>query len=166
MSKIYEAAESVESIARTLLNTYHPELITARIRYYFVSEGSMESGRPILGKARKMSGALQYLTDHDFTVEVALNTWNDLQEHQRKALVDHLLEYCTGEEDEDSGEMKWATRKPDVKEFATILSRHGAWNDGLVGVVRVAQNIRISEQVQEVVAEAEAEAEESVMTHN
>lgn len=155
MSKTYADAESVQTYAQRIIPTYHPELATARIRYIFVDKASMKSGRPVLGKARKLSGALEYLLANDFLVEIALDMWNGLDETARTALVDHLLEWCTGEEDEETGDMKWTVREPDVREFSTILRRHGAWNEGLVGFVEVARAINIDERVREVTEEAE-----------
>jgi hypothetical protein len=157
MPKEYVSAESVETVAQGILPTFHAELVEARIRYYFVSEHAMKGGRPVYGKARKMSGAMRYLVDYDFVVEIAMDLWNDLDGPQRTAVVDHLLEYCTGEADEESGEMKYTMREPDVKEFATILTRHGAWNDTLVGLVQIAQRINIDERVREVTSEINAE---------
>ena len=75
------------------------------------------------------------------------------------ALVDHLLERCTGEEDEKTGDMKWSIREPEVQEFATILRRHGAWHIGLTSFVEVAQSIELDEVIQE---EAEIDIEDLV----
>jgi preprotein translocase subunit Sss1 len=164
MAKEYLDADSVQVLAGTLLPTYHPELIDAKIKYFFVTEHSMKGGRPVYGKAKKLSGAMQYLAGGiDFAIEIAMDLYNGLDEAQRKAVVDHLLEYCTGEEDEESGDMTWTMREPDVKEFASILSRHGAWNDTLIGLVQVAQRLHIEERVQEVVDQAAAEG---VQTQN
>jgi hypothetical protein len=151
MSKVYENAESVETIAERLLPTYHSELATARMKYIFVDKASMKNGKPVLGKVRKITGASEFLLEKDFLVEIALDRWNDLAPVQREALVDHLLERCFGEEDEETAEMKWKLREPDVQEFATILRRHGAWNDDLVALLSVAQSIRVDARVQEVV---------------
>jgi hypothetical protein len=152
MSKIYALAESVTTIAQRILSTYHPELATARIQYLFVEKASMKNGRPVLGKVRKVSGAIEFLTELDFLIEVALDQWNELAENQRTALVDHLLERCMGTEDEnDGGEMKWSLREPDVQEFTSILSRYGAWTDELAGLVSVAQKIDVSARVQDVI---------------
>lgn len=151
MAREYGAAESVEEIALRLIPTYHPELATARIAYIFVDKASKRGGRAVLGKARKISGALEYLLQQDFIVEVALECWNELADRQRNALVDHLLESCTGEEDETTGEMKWVMREAEVKEFASILSRHGAWTDELSGMVEIAQRLNLEARAQEVV---------------
>lgn len=155
MPKEYQDAESVEAMAQQILPTFHAELAEANIKYYFVTEHSQKGGRPIFGKAKKFSGASQYLAAGiDFAIEVAQDLWNAMEEPQKRATIDHLLEYCTGEEDEESGEMKYTMREPDVKEFATILRRHGAYNDDLVGLVQVAHTINIDARVQEIVDEA------------
>ncbi len=159
MGKEYGMAEAVEEMATRLIPNYHPELATARVKYIYVDKASQKAGRPVLGKVRKVSGALQFLLECDFLIEVALETWNELTPQQRSALVDHLLERCFGEEDESSGEMKWSVREPDVQEFSSILQRHGAWNDELNGFVSIAQRVQIDDMVNDVVSNT---AEESV----
>jgi hypothetical protein len=158
MPKDYVDAETVEVMAQKILGTFHPELAEARIKYYFVSEHSSRGGRSITGKARKLSGAAQYLAGgYHFAIEVAMDLWNQMDEAQRQATLDHLLEYCTGEEDEETHEMNYKMREPDVKEFSTILRRHGAYNEDITELVGVAQGIRIQQRVQEVVDENAAE---------
>ena len=151
MAREYGPAESVEEIAKRLIPTYHPEIASARIVYIFVDKASKKSGKLVPGKARRVSGALEYLLEQDFIVEVALECWNEMGEKQRNALVDHLLESCTGIEDEQNGEMKWAMREADVREFTSILNRHGAWTDELSGMVEVAQRLNLEAKAQEVV---------------
>ena len=153
MAKFYGSAEEVEEVANSLIPTYHSELATARIEYVFVSVASKKNGRPVLGKSRKVSGVLEYLLEKDFMVEVALDCWNEASNRQKEALVDHLLECCTGEEEEDTGDMKWKIRQPDVNEFTSILNRHGAWNETLADLVDVAQRLNIEARVQEVTDE-------------
>lgn len=143
MPKVYSEAESVRSLSGGLIANYHPELANARIRYIFVDKASSKGGIDVLGKTRKISGPLEYLLELDFLIEIAADRWHDMDNTQRTALVDHLLERCTGEEDEKSGEMKWKIREPDVQEFASILRRHGAWNDQLTGFVSVAHEIEV-----------------------
>lgn len=148
--KIYGGADSVEEIAMRLLPTYHPELATARIAYVFVDVASKKAGRPVFGKVRKVSGALEFLLEKDFIIEVALDVWNEADNRRRHAIVDHLLEKCTGEEDEASGDYKWSLRTPDVHEFTSILNRHGAWTEELTGMVEVAQRLNLEAVAQEV----------------
>jgi len=149
MAKVYSSAETVESIAGGLIPNYHPELATARIMYAFVDKASQKGGKDVLGKVRKLAGLQEWAMERDFVIEVALDKWNELSESQRTALTDHLLERCFGEEEEESGAMKWRLREPDVQEFSTILERHGAWHESLVGFVTVAHSINIDDIVEE-----------------
>src|ERR1700760_1779335 len=102
MPKVYSEGETVEIIAKPLIPTYHPELATARFKYVFVDKASMKGGRPIFGKVKKLTGISEFLIEADFVIEIAADQWNEMPEPQRTALVDHLLERCTGEEDEQT----------------------------------------------------------------
>lgn len=158
--KVYSDAEVVKALAGGVIANYHPELATARLRFIFVDTASKKGGLPVLGKARKVAGALEYLLELDFLIEIAADQWNDMGQEQREALVDHLLERCTGEEDEKTGEMKWTLREPDVQEFSAILRRHGAWNDALTGFVSVAQEIEVDTLAREEANVDTAESQE------
>ncbi len=142
MSQVWSDAESVESLAEGLISSHHPELATATFRYIFKEKASSKGGKKIYGSVKKMSEEGKFLTagNPDFVVIVALECWNELDSNKRLALVDHLLERCTGEED-DKGEMKWSTRDPDVHEFASILSRHGTWTESLENFASVAASL-------------------------
>jgi len=144
MAQTYENAEAVEAIANSLIPTYHPDLATARIRYVFKEKAGKKGGKTVYGTIKKMSDLMVFLIEADFLIEMALDAWNEMDAQKRTAAVDHLLERVYGEEDENSGEMKLKLREPDVQEFSSILSRHGAWNDDLVGFLTVAQTIDLS----------------------
>lgn len=159
MSADYSSAESVQAVAQSLMATYHPELATARIAYLFIDRVPKKGGRELLGKAVKVSGRWQELTELDFCIEVSLPKWQDLTDDQRNALIDHLLERCSGEESEEDGSYKWSLREPDVQEFSTILQRHGIWNESLTGFVQVAQSLNIADIVREETGEDVEEAE-------
>lgn len=159
MPKLYGTAEQVEEIAQRLIPTYHPELATARMAYIFVDVASKKNGRPVLGKAGKVTGKWEFMVEKDFVIEVALDEWNNMDNRKREALVDHLLENCTGEEDETNGDMKWKMRTPDIQEFTSILNRHGAWNDELAGLVEVAQRLNLEARAQEVTDSVETQTQ-------
>ena len=157
MPKMYSDAESVGKIAASLIPQHHPELASARMLYAFVDVGSKKNDLPVYGKVRKITGLLEYYLEADFVIEVALDHWNELRDTQRAAVVDHLLERCTGVEDEKSGAMKWTVREPEVQEFATILRRQGAWHEGLNAFVSIAKQINLDALV--------AEAEQEIVTN-
>lgn len=171
MAKSYFTAETVETIAAGLIPNYHPELATARIIYLFVDKASKKGGKDVLGKAQKVTGWTQFALERDFMIVIASDKWNDLEVNQRTALVDHLLEHCTGEEDEeDGGAMKWTAREPDVKEFGVILERYGAWHEDLVNFVNIAQSVEldniIEDEAEVDLATALTETETTTTTQN
>lgn len=144
MAKTYSDAEAVKMIASGLIPNYHPELATARIMYIHVDKASSKGGVKLAGKARKLSGFTEWALKYDFVLEIAQDSWNELDSNGRTALVDHLLERCTAEEnDADGGSMSWKVREPEVQEFASILQRYGAWHAGLVPLIQVAKEIDI-----------------------
>jgi hypothetical protein len=146
MPQIYGDIESVKLIAEKLISTYHPELAEASIRYISKEKAGKKGGKPVLGTIKKMSDQMKFLVEGnpDFLMELPLDIWNELDATKRTALVDHLLERATGEEDEQTSEMKWTTREPDVYEFSSILRRHGAWTEDLSGFCSVAKTVDLS----------------------
>ncbi len=154
MPRIYANAESVETIATQLIPVFHPHLASARINYVTVDKAGMKGGRPVLGKASRVTGVHEYLLELDFLIVVAADQWNELSSEQRTALVDHLLEHCFGEEDEQTGELKWSVREPEVQEFVTILRRRGAWTTDLANFVSVAKTVDLDTIIEELAEEA------------
>ena len=161
MSNVYGEGEEVANIANDLISTYHPELATAKFRFILKEKASKKGGRPVMGSVKKMSDLMVYLIEADFLMEVPLEIWNSLDHTKRTALVDHLLERCTGEEDEETGEMKWKVREPDVHEFNSILRRYGAWNNDLAEFSSVAKTLNL-EFMTEDEGESDGEVEELV----
>jgi hypothetical protein len=144
MPQTYENAESVQVIAERLISTYHPHLSTAVFKFVFKEKAGKKGGKQVLGTVKKMSDLMFFLIESHYLMEIPLDVWNDLDATKRTALVDHLLERCTGEEDEQTAEMKFSTREPDVHEFSSILRRYGAWTEDLSGFVSVAKTIDLS----------------------
>lgn len=157
MAQIYEPAEAVENIARSLIPTHHPHLATARIRFLFKEKAGKKGGRVVHGTVKKMSDLMVYLIDADFLMEIGMDKWAELSEARRHAEIDRLLECCVGVEDEKTGDIKWGLREPDVQEFTTILHRHGAYSAELIDFVTVGKSIDLSYLTDSVEAEQAAE---------
>lgn len=162
MPKTYSESETLKRIATGLIPNHHPELVNARIKYLFVDKGASKGGRELYGKAQKLSGVSEFLVEADFLLVMAEDKWRDLNADQQTAVVDHFLECCTGEEGED-GSMAWKIREPDTQEFSSILSRHGAWHEGLVAFVEVAKAIDVETIAAE---EGEVNLADSVVTES
>jgi hypothetical protein len=134
---LIDDSESVQEIVRNLLPKYYHELVNAHILCLCRNRASKAAGIPIPGMIRKANPTECHLAQKsghegaDYILTVALDVWNDLQPHQRIALVDHLLARCVAVEDETTGEYKYRLRPPQVQEFPEIAARNGKWNEGL-----------------------------------
>jgi len=125
----YGMAESVKEVAERLIPEINPDIASANILYLFKSKPFKQSGNIIPGVVKKVPDWVQYVTEFDFVIIVGLPTWNEYSSTQRTAAVDHLISMISAEEDEQTGEMKYAIKKPTVQEFPEVVARNGLWND-------------------------------------
>lgn len=129
----YWKASDIETIIDKY-RKHHPSLVGAKFACIFREKAQKSGGEPIVGKVRKVSDKYKPLMEeeYDYIMEIGADEWQELSRYEREAWVDHLLEYCYGEEDEETGEMTWKTRRPEIIAFTNVLNRHGVdWNDGL-----------------------------------
>lgn len=138
MAQMYWKAEEPKNIAQDYLK-YHPDLTGARIAYVFKEKATVSDGRPIIGKPFRVPAKYQPLMEeadngergYDFMLVIGADAWSELNNANKEAWVDYLLEQCYGEE-KKNGEMTWKTRKPEVQAFPVILARHGTnWDQGV-----------------------------------
>lgn len=147
----YNQAPAVANIAAQLIKEHHKHLIGQRIEYVFRDKAQKTKGKIVLGMARLISGLNAFLsTDEDaeepgepyFVMEIAYDTWKELEGEQRLALVDHELchFWCEDVVDEKTGEegTRLAILPHDVEEFANIIQRHGLWKPDVEHFGRIA----------------------------
>ena len=143
-----------KAIAEELVPKFHDELVTANIMYLCRDRAAKQGGNPVPGSAKKASLLERFLSrtyfttasdkiedpdsnvvpdvkEADFIITIALDLWNAAEASQRRAIMDHYLTRCTGEADEESGEMKFKLRAPNVQEFPEVAERNGTYNVGL-----------------------------------
>lgn len=129
----YWIADSVLAIVNDYLK-FHADLIGANIGCLFKEKASTSDGAVIVGKISKVSEKYKALMSepYDFMIEIGMDAWKDLDNAQKEAWVDHLMEHAYGEEDDTTGDMKWKMRKPEIQLFPIIINRHGInWQDHL-----------------------------------
>lgn len=139
MPVTYEPADEVRRVAQRMIDKYHPDLRAVRIEYVFRSKASKRHGRVVAGSAKKVTGVNALLATDGaqssedlafFLVTIAKDIWETLEPSKREALVDHELEHCRVEVDED-GFASLVMRGHDIEEFSSIVGRHGLWSDDL-----------------------------------
>jgi len=131
----WKAGEDIQESIRTLVGEAHPHLadIVDDIIVIFREKASKKGGIPVLGKTGKAPALLSLLGErqYKFIVELGADTWTDLDEAQRLALLDHQLCYIGGEEDEKTCEMKYHLNEPDISYFSGEVERRGHWRPDL-----------------------------------
>lgn len=129
----YWIATEVEDIVEAY-RKYHAELIGARIACIFKEKASTSDGIPIIGKISKVSEKNKVLMaePYDYMMEIGADAWQELNNAQKEAWVDHLMEHAYGEENDQTGDMAWKLRKAEIRCFPSIIARHGInWMPGL-----------------------------------
>jgi hypothetical protein len=143
MPQEYRPALEVERIADGLIADYHTHLRGIRIVYIFLAEAPKVKGRELWGRAKLVTGLNAYLAGDEaeteaqpfFVMEIAESWWHVLDEHQKKALVDHELHHF----DVDIEESKLLIRPHDVEEFAGVVRRYGLWREDVKAFVGAAK---------------------------
>jgi hypothetical protein len=121
------ADEEVTTIAQDLIGRHHSHLREAHITYLFREKGwTTTCGKTVLGKAAKRTEIDKILSprEEDFIVIVSKPDWEEMDEINRKHLIDHELSHMGVIVSEDGQTLKWIIRKHDIEEFASILARY------------------------------------------
>lgn len=121
-AKLTPAPPEFYDRAARIIERYHPHLVDARVE--IMVRDSVRSGM------NRNSAWAEVDTPNneadkarfDFKLWFALESWGNLTELQRDALMDHELMHCGYDED---GEPWLAPH--DIEEFYAILGRYGAW---------------------------------------
>lgn len=135
MATKFRPAYEVEESAQEVIRDHHTHLLEhgVRIEYVFRNDVPVLKGRAVLGQARKISSLGAFLARDEcdaspfFCIVVSEPAWDELNEAQRRALVDHELCHCDSYTD-DKGKIRLATQGHDLEEFRAVVERHGLWD--------------------------------------
>lgn len=120
-----KAPERIIDLVEEIVGLYHPRLANSGIAVLMQDKATKKNGKVVLGKAEKFPEKFLPFTQgihYDFLVTFADDEWQNLDMHQRRALVDHEL--CHLEYDEN---LAATLRAHDVEEFVEIIERYGLW---------------------------------------
>lgn len=131
----WKAGEAIQESIKTLIGQAHPHLVDIcdDIIVIFKEKASRKGGQPTLGKTSKAPALISLLgeREYQFVIELAADTWNQLDDTQKMALLDHQLCFIGGEEDEKTAEMKYHLTSPDISYFSDEVLRNGHWRPDL-----------------------------------
>ena len=137
MAVVYGQADSVKEIAERLIPSINRDLSTIKILYLFRDKPFKVSGTIVPGVVRKVPDYIEHVCDYKFAIIIGLPTWNDYNENQRLASIDHLISMIHTQENENTGDITFKIVKPPVQEFPEVVARNGLWNDTIVDMANV-----------------------------
>jgi len=124
-------------------------LAAARIKWLWETDTPAPSGRVSLGRAKRPGGLLRHFSGADFIITLREDTWADLTDGQRWALVRHELLHCGvklnkagqpmtaaglplprgegGEYDGEGVRLAYIVRKHEFEGFLAEIDATGRW---------------------------------------
>src|SRR5574344_2005137 len=139
--KKYYPPPAVKLVAIDLIQKYHSVLVNANFNYTFRTGTWNKNGKPCYGEIKKLSPYIAQLSNIDFGMVINAEQWFNMKKHQQSALIDHLLSFCSCDEDKD-GNPKWIKVNPPVSEFPSVAERHGAYDESLQMMQQSLDNYR------------------------
>ena len=130
-TQVWKASSDVMTTVADLIAKYHPELVLCddEIAVVFKEKSSTIGDVVVTGKTAKAPKLLGILGEVDFKFIITLgaDSWQELSDPQRVALLDHHLCACGVEENPKTGNTKFFIRIPEVAFFKVEVERHGFW---------------------------------------
>jgi len=127
----WRAEESIVGMVKDLVVKHHPHLIDIvdEILVLFKEKGKETKKGFIAGESGKVPNKWLTLSDTNWTfcITLAQNAWDELDQREKKALLDHHLCAFVGEEDKKTGMMKYSLDPPDVSFYKPEIERYGFW---------------------------------------
>lgn len=129
-AEFYDASEGLINLAHELIQEHHGHLIEAKIKYLFRTGNWEVKKRDTWGQAKKVGKEIKFLTGYDFIITIHQDVWEQLNNEDRKALLDHELQHCSAGTD-NVGNKVWYVQGHDLEDFHAIIRRHGLWSPAL-----------------------------------
>ena len=126
----FDRAETVETLAKSIIAQYHTHLINCKIAYVYRNKPMKSGGRVLFATAQKCNALTRDLCKisggegFDFIVIINYEAWNLLTDNQKNAVIDHTLCHCLTDELEN-GDVKLSIAPHEINEFSTILDHWG-----------------------------------------
>ena len=127
----WKASQDFHEELAKLVGSNHPKLVQIldEIVIIFKERCTRVGGVLQLGKTIKASPILEILGEraYKYILEIGEDGFRQLSDTQKVALLDSLLCMIGAEESEQSGEMKYYARTPDISYFSENVARYGHW---------------------------------------
>lgn len=150
----------LQMLAVSIISEHHVSLEPLRVAYLFQDEAEVRHGKLVPGRTHRATDRDFSLHGFDFVITIAKDSWDALNAEHQYALLDHFISYMglryerSGENwvavtDPDTGRLRSFLKEPDVKEFETVLARHGAYTAEIRSLLRAFAERRAEKKAAE-----------------
>lgn len=123
----YKRASEAQALGdHTVIPKWHKELKGRKVAYVEVPKMN-KKGDPVLATIKIASAMEKHLSGKDIILKINGETWHQLSDEQRLALLDHEFMHITV--NEETGDLM--SLNHDVEAFSDEIRRHGLWRKNL-----------------------------------
>ena len=161
----YEIAPEIfELYVFPLIQDHRSDLVEARILTMWRRGPWTSQNRETWAKAKKVSQETETLigAKADFIITVSEDVWEQLDDKQRMALIDHELCHCLRGDDDKYGNPKWEMVGHDIEEFFAVIKRHGDWSEDIKRALWAFEHRQEAQQLKIVDLEGEKQKRQEV----
>lgn len=129
-----KAPEEVTRLVSEIAKAHHDRLNGLCVAVLMQEKATRKSGKVALATASLPPNRLRPLLEDDvaFVICIGLDTWLNLNEPKRRAVIDHELCHCGVD-----AEGEPYIRPHDYEEFGEVAERHGFWRGTDPGEVHI-----------------------------
>jgi predicted acyl esterase len=118
------APEAVLKLAARLIDQYHSRLAEAKISIIMRNGTWKKKGDTVDADVSVVSGANRFETGNHFRITINADVWLNADDKTKAYILDKQLSRCAKEET-TNGDVRWSTRDYYLKEFPSLIERHG-----------------------------------------
>ncbi|WP_312340205.1 putative metallopeptidase [Anaerospora hongkongensis] len=122
--KFENAPEAVLTLAARLIDQNHGRLAEAKISYIMRNGTWKKKGEIVDADVSVIAGANRFEMDKHFRILINADVWANADDKIKAYILDKQLSRCVKEETAN-GDVKWSTRDYYLKEFPSLIERHG-----------------------------------------
>ena len=154
---MYSPTAVLQMLATSIIAEHYPNLEPLNVAYLFRKEAEIKNGKAIPGRTHKATDRDFTLHGYDFVISIAEDAWRELAQEHQYALLDHFIAYMglryekVGDEwqaavDPETSRLRSYKREPDVREFESVIARHGAYTAEIRSLLRAFAERRVEEK--------------------
>lgn len=131
MSDPWKAGPEVYALTQALIAKHFPMLagMDDEILIVFKEKAPLNGDVAITGKTSKASNLLGLVSEtaYKFVIQLAADSWQEMNGKQQEALLFHHLCACRAVENPEDGSLKTSVRIPDVSFYREEVEAYGFW---------------------------------------